>query len=150
MGGKGGSVMRIRVKRVKMKYRWCKSRDPVPVSHPFCVFPRGTRRTHLGHVLMSLEHIKEIGEDRVLLSCSTSACEHILSIEGWIHSNRKNRFGQNLVERLVRTHTNLKLEQRLEMYESGLLPWDIEMTVKESVSDDDDGPPHRVSDSESE
>ena len=43
------------------------------------------------------------------------------------------------------THTNLKLEQRLEMYETGLLPWDIEMTVEESVSDDDDGPPHRVS-----
>jgi hypothetical protein len=44
----------------------------------------------------------------------------------------------------------LKLEQRLEMYEAGLLPWDIEMTVEEPVSDDDDGPPHRVSDSESE
>jgi hypothetical protein len=37
-----------------------------------------------------------------------------------------------------------------EMYETGLLPWDIEMTVEEPVSDDDDGPPHRVSDSESE
>jgi hypothetical protein len=36
------------------------------------------------------------------------------------------------------------------MYETGLLPWDIEMTVEEPVSDDDDGPPHRVSDSESE
>jgi hypothetical protein len=34
------------------------------------------------------------------------------------------------------------------MYEAGLLPWDIEMTVEEP--DDDDGPPHRVSDSESE
>ncbi len=50
----------------------------------------------------------------------------------------------------MHTHTNLKLEQRLEMYEAGLCPWDIEMTVEESVSDDDDGPPHRVSDSESE
>ena len=86
----------------------------------------------------------------VLLPCSASACEHSWSIEGWIHSNRRNRLGQKLVERLVRTHTNLKLEQRLEMYEAGLLPWDIEMTVEEPVSDDDDGPPHRVSDSESE
>ncbi len=72
-----------------------------------------------------LEHIKEIGEDRVLLPCSTSEYEHILSIKGWIHSNRRNRFGQKLVERLVRTHTNLKLEQRLEMYETDLLPWDV-------------------------
>ncbi len=69
---------------------------------------------------------------------------------GWIHSNRRNGIGQNLVERLVHTHTNLKLEKRLEMYEDGLLPWDIEMTVEESVSDDDDGSPHRVSDPESE
>ncbi len=73
-----------------------------------------------------------------------------MSIEGWIHSNRRNRLGQKLVARLVRTHTNLKLEQRLEMYESGLFPWDIEMTVEEVVSDDDEPPPHRISDSESE
>jgi hypothetical protein len=26
--------------------------DPVPVSNPFCVCPRGTTRTQLGHVLM--------------------------------------------------------------------------------------------------
>jgi hypothetical protein len=50
----------------------------------------------------------------------------------------------------VHTHTNLKSEHRLEFYETGLLPWDIEMTVEESVSDDEDGSPHRVSDSESE
>ncbi len=55
-----------------------------------------------------------------------------------------------LVDRLVLTHTNLKLEQRLEMYEAGLLLWDIEITVEEPVSDDDDGTPHRVSDCESE
>ena len=64
--------------------------------------------------------------------------------------NRRNRIGQKVVERLVYIHTNLKLEQCLEMYEDGLFPWDIEMTVEEPVSDDDDGPPHRVSDSESE
>ena len=46
-------------------------------------------------------------------------------------------------EGLVHTHTNLKLEQRLEMYETGLFPWDIEMTVEEPVSDDDDGPPQK-------
>ena len=50
----------------------------------------------------------------------------------------------------MRTHTNLKLEHRLGLYEAGLLPWDIKMTVEEPVSDDEDGSPHRVSDSESE
>jgi hypothetical protein len=53
------------------------------------------------------------------------------SIEGWIHSKRRNRLGQDFVERLVRTHTNLQLEHRLEFYEAGMLPWDIEMTVEE-------------------
>jgi hypothetical protein len=31
-----------------------------------------------------------------------------------------------------------------------MLPWDIEMTVEEPLSDDEDGVPHDVSDSESE
>jgi hypothetical protein len=94
----------------------------------------------------------------VLLTCSASTCEHSWSIEldplkqekSWIHSNRRNRLGQKIVECLVHTHTNLKLEQRLEMYETRLLTWDIEMTVEDPVSDDNDDPPHRVSDSESE
>jgi hypothetical protein len=29
------------------------------------------------------------------------------------------------------------------MYETGLFPWDIEMTVEEPVSDDDDGLPQK-------
>jgi hypothetical protein len=52
----------------------------------------------------------------VLMSCSASTFEHNWSIEGWIHSNRRNRIGQKIVHRLVHTHTNLKLEERLEMY----------------------------------
>jgi hypothetical protein len=30
------------------------------------------------------------------------------------------------------------------MYEDGLLPWDIEMTVEEPVFDDDDDPPQSL------
>ena len=50
----------------------------------------------------------------------------------------------------MHTYTNLQLEQRLELYEAGMLPWDITMTVEESLSDDEDGVPPSVSDSESE
>ena len=32
------------------------------------------------------------------------------------------------------THTNLQLENRLEVYEAGMFPWDIEMTVEESLT----------------
>jgi hypothetical protein len=86
----------------------------------------------------------------VLLPCSASACEHSWSIQGWIHSKRRNRLGQDLVECHVRTHTNLQLEHRLELYEADMLPWDLEMTVEESLSDDEDedGVPHCVSDSD--
>jgi hypothetical protein len=60
--------------------------------------------------------------------------------------------GQDLVERLVSTHTNLQLEYRLDLYEADMLPWDLEMTVEEPLSDDEDedGVSHCVSDSESE
>jgi hypothetical protein len=72
----------------------------------------------------------------VFLTCSDSTCEHNWSMEGWIHSKRRNRLGQDIVERLVRTHTNLHLEYRLEFYETGMFPWNIEMTVEESLSDE--------------
>ncbi len=67
----------------------------------------------------------------VLLPCSVSACEHSWSIQGWIHPKRRNRLGQDLVECLVRTHTNLQVKHRLEIYETGMLPWELEMTVEE-------------------
>ena len=68
--------------------------------------------------------------------------------EGLIHSKRRNRLGQVLVERQVRTHENLNLEQCLELYETGMIPWDIEMTVEEPLSDDEDGVPDCDSHSE--
>jgi hypothetical protein len=46
--------------------------------------------------------------------CSASACEHCWSIEGWIHSQRRNRLDQKLVEKLVRAHTNLVLRESLD------------------------------------
>jgi hypothetical protein len=45
--------------------------------------------------------------------CSASACEHCWSVEGWIHSQRRNRLDQKLVEKLVRAHTNLVLREKL-------------------------------------
>ena len=36
----------------------------------------------------------------------------------------------------MRTHTNLRLDQRLELYETGMIPWDIEIPVEESLSVD--------------
>jgi hypothetical protein len=61
---------------------------------------------------------------------SASACEHSWAIEGWIHSKRRNRLGQNLVEMLVRGHTNMVLKDALDMVQD-LLPWDIELVIDE-------------------
>lgn len=62
---------------------------------------------------------------------SASPCEHSWSIEGWIHSKKRNRLGQTNVERLVRTHTNLILEAVLEDWRPHVLPWEIEVIIEE-------------------
>ena len=52
-GGTGGPVMRDRVKSVIKKWWLWKHRNPTSVSNPFCVCPRGTRRTLVRLVLMT-------------------------------------------------------------------------------------------------
>ena len=65
------------------------------------------------------------------LACSASGCEHSWSIEGWIHSKKRNRLSQTCVERLVRTHTNLLLEETLDSWRSEALPWELEMIIQD-------------------
>jgi hypothetical protein len=43
---------------------------------------------------------------------SESTCEHCWSIEGWIHSKRRNKLHQTLVEKLVRVHTTQQKRKR--------------------------------------
>jgi hypothetical protein len=70
--------------------------------------------------------------------CSTSACEHYWSIEGWIHSQRRNRLDQKLVEKLVRSHTNLVLRESLDDTIRDLLLWDIEIVIDEPVDEEEE------------
>jgi len=72
------------------------------------------------------------------VSCSASACEHSWSIEGWIHSKRRNKLSQKTVEMLVRGHTNLGLEKALKNAEMNVLPWDSELTIDEPKYYDSD------------
>ena len=72
--------------------------------------------------------------------CSASACEHYWSIEGWIHSQRRNRLHQKLVENLVRVHTNLVLSESLDDTLRDLLPWDIDLVIDESVDEQEEEP----------
>ena len=75
---------------------------------------------------------------------SASGCEQFWSVEGWMHDKKRNRMGQTVVERLMRAHTNLILEDILDMCTGALaderpfmcLPWDIELCIDEP----DDGP----------
>ncbi len=71
------------------------------------------------------------------LSCSASPCEHSWSIEGWIHSKKRNRMSQTFVECLVRTHTNLLLEVKLDEWRSQVLPWEIEMVIEDPPNDEE-------------
>ncbi len=67
--------------------------------------------------------------------CSASVCEHYWSIEGWIHSERRNRLDQKLVEKLVRAHTNLVLRESLDDTLRDLLPWDKELVIDDPVDE---------------
>jgi hypothetical protein len=71
------------------------------------------------------------------LSCSASGCEHSWSIEGWMHSKKRNRLGQSKVQRLVRTHSNLRLETSLQGWKANVLPWEIDMEIEERDSGED-------------
>jgi hypothetical protein len=76
--------------------------------------------------------------------CSASACEHCWSIEGWacrwIHSKRRNKFHQKLVEKLVRVHTKLVLRESLDDALHHLLPWDIELVIDAPVDEPEEEP----------
>jgi hypothetical protein len=60
---------------------------------------------------------------QTLLSCAQRAYEHCLSIEGWIHSKRRNKIHQTLVEKLVHSHTNLLLRESLDDSISSITVW---------------------------
>jgi hypothetical protein len=72
--------------------------------------------------------------------CSSSECEYYWSIEGWIHSQRRNRLDQKLVEKLVHTHTDLVLRESLDDTLRDLLPWDIEFVIDEPVDQKEEEP----------
>ena len=73
------------------------------------------------------------------LSCSASGCEHSWSVEGWIHSRKRNRLSQTKVQRLMRAHTNLRLDASLEGWCATDLPWEIDMEIKGRDSDESEG-----------
>jgi hypothetical protein len=68
------------------------------------------------------------------------ACEHCWTIEGWIHSKRRNKIHQKFVEKLVRSHTNLVLRESLDVALHHLLPWDIELIIDEPVDESEEEP----------
>jgi hypothetical protein len=72
--------------------------------------------------------------------CSTSGCDHCWSIEGWIHSKRRNTLHQTLVGKLVHTNTNLLLSESFEDTLYHLLPWDIELIIDDSVDESKEEP----------
>jgi len=82
-------------------------------------------------------HLKWAACRLLALSCSASGCERSWSVEDWIHSKKRNRLGQTTVERLVRCHTNLVLEDLLKDWESHVLPWELEMVVEEPEDEND-------------
>jgi hypothetical protein len=71
---------------------------------------------------------------------SVSVYDHYWSIEGWIHSQRRNRLDQKILEKLVHTHTNLVLRESLDDVLRDLLLWDIEIIIDEPVDEKEEEP----------
>jgi hypothetical protein len=79
---------------------------------------------------------------------SVSACEHMWSIEGWIHNKRRNRLSQPNVEKAVRVHGNLVLRKAMLLSKQQKVAWDSQTRISEpdrhtneqevDESDDDD------------
>jgi hypothetical protein len=79
---------------------------------------------------------------------SASACEHMWSIEGWIHNKRRNRLAQPNVEKAVRAHGNLVLRKAILLSRQQKVAWDSQTRISEpdrrtneqgvDDSDDDD------------
>lgn len=76
-------------------------------------------------------HLQWAARRLLALSCSASGCERSWSVEDWMHSKKRNRLGQTTVERLVRCHTNLLLQDMVADWECLVLPWDVEMVPEE-------------------
>ncbi len=79
---------------------------------------------------------------------SASACEHMWSIEGWIHNKHRNRLVQPNVERAVNAHGNLVLRKTISSSKQQKVVWDSQTRISEpdrhtneqgvDDSDDDD------------
>ena len=54
-----------------------------------------------------------------------------------MHSGKRNRLGQKKVQRLVRAHSNLLLESKLEGWRPTSLPWEIDMQIHMGEDDDE-------------
>jgi hypothetical protein len=62
---------------------------------------------------------------------SASACEHMWSIAGWIHSKRRNRLAQPTVEKAVRAHGNLVLRKAMMQRNKNVVAWDSQTAITE-------------------
>jgi len=79
---------------------------------------------------------------------SASACEHMWSIEGWIHNKRRNRLAQPNMEKAVVAHGNLVLRKAILLSRQQKVAWDSQTRISEpdrrtneqgvDDSDDDD------------
>jgi hypothetical protein len=59
---------------------------------------------------------------------------------GWIHSKRRNKFHQKLVEKLVHGHTNLVLRESLDDTLHHRLPGDIDLIIDDPVDESEEEP----------
>ncbi len=75
-------------------------------------------KTFMQHVMdekgqVLFDNLAWFAKKLCLVMTSDSVCEHMWSIEGWIHNKRRNRLAQPNVERAVCAHGNLVLRKAI-------------------------------------
>ena len=76
--------------------------------------------------------------------CTSNVVSHLFNYNCSIHSQRKPRLDQKLVEKLVYAHTNLVMRESLDDALRHLLSWDIELLIDEPVDTQDEEPEVQV------
>ena len=64
------------------------------------------------------------------------ASETNWSVRGWMSEEKYNSRSVDLVDALVRLHSNILLEPRLDVFEGFGVPWDLDCSIEDPPSDE--------------
>ena len=81
-------------------------------------------------------HLQHVSIPVSAMRIGACASETNWSIRGWMQEKRYSSRSLALVDSLVRLHSNLVLEPRMQAFEACTVPWDADCKIAEPPSDE--------------